>query len=55
MADSLESLGNSSGDGIPDWLDASNHSLPPGDINRDGVTNALDIQLVMNGALGLFD
>lgn len=55
VADSLESMGDSSGSGIPDWLDASNNPLPPGDINRDGVTNALDIQLVINGALGLFN
>lgn len=40
-------------DGIPNFQDADSGAPIPGDVNGDGKTNAIDVQMAVNAALGI--
>lgn len=51
--DNAEGFDDTDDDGIPNYQDDDSGTPVVGDINGDGEINALDVQLVVNGALGL--
>ena len=53
IPDAMDGLEDFDDDGIPNFQDDDTGTPIPGDINGDGAINAIDVQLVVNGALGI--
>ena len=45
--------GDANENGIPDYVDNTRGSGARGDLNSDGRSNAVDIQIVVNAVLGI--
>lgn len=53
IPDAMDGLEDFDEDGIPNYQDDDSGTPVVGDVNGDGKINALDVQLVVNGALGI--